>query len=214
MSSSFLFLTALFLCLSGDVLSFSKVCHPHSFPLWMYTPSRSHSFGAERDTPSLECSPEFLSVRCINPSLPLSHSIFLSLVHYLFFCRSVLILSPWLLFIAGEERALVAVSVLRVCVWDMFVKARHISLGWWWGICERVCVCVAVGIRALRRWQSCAGRVKMMAVVRTSLQKVVVFLHRLQRMAISSPRYQKLYKVSVLCTRSLKRFHLICASLR
>uniref|UniRef100_A0A672PMT6 Utrophin n=1 Tax=Sinocyclocheilus grahami TaxID=75366 RepID=A0A672PMT6_SINGR len=49
-------------------------------------------------------------------------------------------------------------------------------------------------MRALRRWQSCAGRVKMMAVVRTSLQKVVVFLHRLQRMAISSPRYQKLCK--------------------
>lgn len=35
----------------------------------------------------------------------------------------------------------------------------------------------------------------MMAMVRTSLQKVVVFLHRLQRMAISSPRYQKLCKV-------------------
>lgn len=34
-----------------------------------------------------------------------------------------------------------------------------------------------------------------MAMVRTSLQKVVVFLHRLQRMAISSPRYQKLCKV-------------------
>ncbi|GLD69339.1 utrophin isoform X7 [Lates japonicus] len=34
----------------------------------------------------------------------------------------------------------------------------------------------------------------MMAMVRTSLQKVVVFLHRLQRMAISSPRYQKLCK--------------------
>ncbi|XP_058880104.1 utrophin-like isoform X5 [Acipenser ruthenus] len=38
------------------------------------------------------------------------------------------------------------------------------------------------------------GKLKMMAVVRTSLQKVVVFLHRLQRMAISSPRYQKLCK--------------------
>lgn len=203
-------LTALILCLSGDVLSFSKVCHPHSFPLWIYTPSRSHSFGAERDTRSLERSPEFGSTL---PS-PLSHSTF--------FCRSVLILSSWLLFIAGEKRALVAVSVLmrlsvraRVCVWDMFVRARHISLGWWWGICERVWVCVrvAVRMRALRRWQSCAGRVKMMAVVRTSLQKVVVFLHRLQRMAISSPRYQKLCKVSVLCTHSLKRFHPICTSL-
>ncbi|XP_064864566.1 utrophin-like [Oncorhynchus nerka] len=36
----------------------------------------------------------------------------------------------------------------------------------------------------------------MMAMVRTSLQKVVVFLHRLQRMAISSPRYHKLCKVT------------------
>lgn len=36
----------------------------------------------------------------------------------------------------------------------------------------------------------------MMAVVRTSLQKVVVLLHRLQRMAVSSPRYQKLCKVT------------------
>ncbi|KAL1249574.1 hypothetical protein QQF64_020579 [Cirrhinus molitorella] len=69
-------------------------------------------------------------------------------------------------------------------------------------------------MRALRRWQSCAGRVKMMAVVRTSLQKVVVFLHRLQRMAISSPRYQKLCKVSVVRTHSPMRFHPICASLR
>ncbi|TNN68476.1 hypothetical protein EYF80_021261 [Liparis tanakae] len=41
-----------------------------------------------------------------------------------------------------------------------------------------------------------------MAMVRTSLQKVVVFLHRLQRMAISSPRYQK------LCKRS--RFFFAC----
>nr|XP_023695098.1 utrophin-like isoform X2 [Paramormyrops kingsleyae] len=39
-----------------------------------------------------------------------------------------------------------------------------------------------------------SGKLKMMAVVRTSLQKVVVFLHRLQKMAISSPRYQKLCK--------------------
>ncbi|KAF7254185.1 Utrophin [Varanus komodoensis] len=38
------------------------------------------------------------------------------------------------------------------------------------------------------------GKLKMMAVVRTSLQKVVVLLHRLQRMAVSSPRYQKLCK--------------------
>lgn len=40
------------------------------------------------------------------------------------------------------------------------------------------------------------GKLKMMAVVRTSLQKVVVLLHRLQRMAVSSPRYQKLCKVT------------------
>ncbi|XP_069014302.1 utrophin isoform X2 [Embiotoca jacksoni] len=46
------------------------------------------------------------------------------------------------------------------------------------------------GIRLL---QTCSS-LKMMAMVRTSLQKVVVFLHRLQRMAISSPRYQKLCK--------------------
>ncbi|KAI1895764.1 hypothetical protein AGOR_G00110120 [Albula goreensis] len=39
-----------------------------------------------------------------------------------------------------------------------------------------------------------SGRLKMMTMVRTSLRKVVVFLHRLQRMAISSPRYQKLCK--------------------
>uniref|UniRef100_H2MH85 Utrophin n=1 Tax=Oryzias latipes TaxID=8090 RepID=H2MH85_ORYLA len=44
-----------------------------------------------------------------------------------------------------------------------------------------------------RLLQTCSSR-KMMAMVRTSLQKVVVFLHRLQRMAISSPRYQKLCK--------------------
>uniref|UniRef100_A0A4W5K6T4 WW domain-containing protein n=1 Tax=Hucho hucho TaxID=62062 RepID=A0A4W5K6T4_9TELE len=43
------------------------------------------------------------------------------------------------------------------------------------------------------RLQTCGTR-KMMAMVRTSLQKVVVFLHRLQRMAISSPRYHKLCK--------------------
>ncbi|KAF6728302.1 hypothetical protein FQA47_014367 [Oryzias melastigma] len=45
-----------------------------------------------------------------------------------------------------------------------------------------------------RLLQTCSSR-KMMAMVRTSLQKVVVFLHRLQRMAISSPRYQKLCKL-------------------
>lgn len=45
-----------------------------------------------------------------------------------------------------------------------------------------------------RLLQTCSS-LKMMAMVRTSLQKVVVFLHRLQRMAISSPRYQKLCKV-------------------
>lgn len=47
-----------------------------------------------------------------------------------------------------------------------------------------------------RLLQTCSS-LKMMAMVRTSLQKVVVFLHRLQRMAISSPRYQKLCKVCV-----------------
>ncbi|KAJ3606664.1 hypothetical protein NHX12_026183, partial [Muraenolepis orangiensis] len=47
-----------------------------------------------------------------------------------------------------------------------------------------------------RLLQTPASR-KMMAMVRTSLQKVVVFLHRLQRMAISSPRYQKLCKTEM-----------------
>lgn len=72
--------------------------------------------------------------------------------------------------------------------------------------CERV----EERMRALRRWQSCAGRVKMMAVVRTSLQKVVVFLHRLQRMAISSPRYQKLCKVSPVRTLAIALLSLLC----
>ncbi|XP_058266381.1 utrophin isoform X7 [Hemibagrus wyckioides] len=49
-------------------------------------------------------------------------------------------------------------------------------------------------MRTARAWQCGAGRARMMAVVRTSLQKVVLFLHRLQRMAITSPRYQKLCK--------------------
>ncbi|KPP73982.1 utrophin-like, partial [Scleropages formosus] len=53
-------------------------------------------------------------------------------------------------------------------------------------------------IKELRGQLEKSGRLGVMAVVRSSLQKVVVFLHRLQRMAISSPRYQKLYKVSVL----------------
>ncbi|XP_071226958.1 utrophin-like isoform X1 [Salvelinus alpinus] len=48
-------------------------------------------------------------------------------------------------------------------------------------------------MQTLSRLQTCGTR-KMMAMVRTSLQKVVVFLHRLQRMAISSPRYHKLCK--------------------
>lgn len=51
-----------------------------------------------------------------------------------------------------------------------------------------------------RLLHSCSS-LKMMAMVRTSLQKVVVFLHRLQRMAISSPRYQKLCKVRGLGER-------------
>lgn len=50
-------------------------------------------------------------------------------------------------------------------------------------------------MQILRTLQKC-GKLKMMAVVRTSLQKVVVLLHRLQRMAVSSPRYQKLCKVT------------------
>lgn len=156
-----------------------------------------------------------LSGVCINPSPPpLSQHLFLSFgVNSL----SMTLVYRWR---EASTRCRLSPDALEraracVCVWDMFVRARHISLGWWWGICERVWVCVrvAVRMRALRRWQSCAGRVKMMAVVRTSLQKVVVFLHRLQRMAISSPRYQKLCKVSVLCTHSLKRFHPICTSL-
>uniref|UniRef100_A0A8C8J441 Utrophin n=1 Tax=Oncorhynchus tshawytscha TaxID=74940 RepID=A0A8C8J441_ONCTS len=48
-------------------------------------------------------------------------------------------------------------------------------------------------MQTLSRLQTCGTRT-MMAMVRTSLQKVVVFLHRLQRMAISSPRYHKLCK--------------------
>uniref|UniRef100_A0A8C7H1U4 Utrophin-like n=1 Tax=Oncorhynchus kisutch TaxID=8019 RepID=A0A8C7H1U4_ONCKI len=48
-------------------------------------------------------------------------------------------------------------------------------------------------MQTLSRLQTCGART-MMAMVRTSLQKVVVFLHRLQRMAISSPRYHKLCK--------------------
>lgn len=35
-----------------------------------------------------------------------------------------------------------------------------------------------------------------MALVRTSLQKVMLFLHQLQVMAVTSPRYQRLCKVS------------------
>ncbi|PNI86889.1 UTRN isoform 3 [Pan troglodytes] len=48
--------------------------------------------------------------------------------------------------------------------------------------------------RELKQQMQKCGKLKMMAVVRTSLQKVVVLLHRLQRMAVSSPRYQKLCK--------------------
>lgn len=54
--------------------------------------------------------------------------------------------------------------------------------------------CSSFIMQILRYLQKC-GKLKMMAVVRTSLQKVVVLLHRLQRMAVSSPRYQKLCKV-------------------
>ncbi|KAL4624015.1 hypothetical protein GN956_G18488 [Arapaima gigas] len=39
-----------------------------------------------------------------------------------------------------------------------------------------------------------SGKRSVMAVVRSSVQKVLVFLHRLQKMAISSPRYHKLCK--------------------
>ncbi|TWW68827.1 hypothetical protein D4764_19G0006250 [Takifugu flavidus] len=53
-----------------------------------------------------------------------------------------------------------------------------------------------------RLLQTCSS-LKMMAMVRTSLQKVVVFLHRLQRMAISSPRYQKLCKSDIFKNQSL-----------
>lgn len=55
--------------------------------------------------------------------------------------------------------------------------------------------CSSFIMQILRCLQKC-GKLKMMAVVRTSLQKVVVLLHRLQRMAVSSPRYQKLCKVT------------------
>lgn len=199
------------------MLSFSKVCHPLSFPLWIYTPSRSHSFGAERDTPSLDRSPEFLSIRCINPSLPpLSQHLSLPRsLSFLSFCvnsLSMTLVYRWRGAITGCHLSPDALERACVCVGHVCQGSSHFArlvVGDMWA-----CVCVAVRMRALRRWQSCAGRVKMMAVVRTSLQKVVVFLHRLQRMAISSPRYQKLCKVSVLCTRSLKRFHPICASLR
>lgn len=54
---------------------------------------------------------------------------------------------------------------------------------------------VRASMRTQSRLLQTCGSLKMMAMVRTSLQKVVVFLHRLQRMAISSPRYQKLCKV-------------------
>ena len=37
-----------------------------------------------------------------------------------------------------------------------------------------------------------------MALVRTSLQKVMLFLHQLQIMAVTSPRYQRLCKVSAI----------------
>lgn len=59
-----------------------------------------------------------------------------------------------------------------------------------------------------RLLQTCSS-LKMMAMVRTSLQKVVVFLHRLQRMAISSPRYQKLCKVCVRKRAGWKREFLL-----
>lgn len=76
----------------------------------------------------------------------------------------------------------------------------------WKRACSECCQIIVQGPRGndscslfimqiLRCLQKC-GKLKMMAVVRTSLQKVVVLLHRLQRMAVSSPRYQKLCKVS------------------
>lgn len=61
--------------------------------------------------------------------------------------------------------------------------------------------CSSFIMQILRCLQKC-GKLKMMAVVRTSLQKVVVLLHRLQRMAVSSPRYQKLCKVRNISPKS------------
>uniref|UniRef100_A0A671SKT9 Uncharacterized protein n=1 Tax=Sinocyclocheilus anshuiensis TaxID=1608454 RepID=A0A671SKT9_9TELE len=46
---------------------------------------------------------------------------------------------------------------------------------------------------------------KIMAMVRSSLQKVMLFLQHIQRMAVTSPRYQKLCKVKE-CLYSITLF--------
>lgn len=83
------------------------------------------------------------------------------------------------------------------CIFQMHFWKRACSENWqiiaqWPGGNDR---CSSFIMQILRSLQKC-GKLKMMAVVRTSLQKVVVLLHRLQRMAVSSPRYQKLCKVT------------------
>lgn len=83
------------------------------------------------------------------------------------------------------------------CIFQMHFWKRACSENWqiivqWPGGNAR---CSSFIMQILRSLQKC-GKLKMMAVVRTSLQKVVVLLHRLQRMAVSSPRYQKLCKVT------------------
>lgn len=86
---------------------------------------------------------------------------------------------------------------LSPCIFQMLSWKRACSENWqiivqWPGGNDRGSSFI---MQILRCLQKC-GKLKMMAVVRTSLQKVVVLLHRLQRMAVSSPRYQKLCKVT------------------
>lgn len=76
-------------------------------------------------------------------------------------------------------------------------ESWQIIVQWPWGNDS----CSSFIMQILRCLQKC-GKLKMMAVVRTSLQKVVVLLHRLQRMAVSSPRYQKLCKVRNVSPKS------------
>ncbi len=62
---------------------------------------------------------------------------------FLSFCvnsLSMTLVYRWRGAITGCHLSPDALVRVCVCVWDMFVRARHISFGWWWGICERVCV--------------------------------------------------------------------------